>query len=361
MSEAETITVEQAPRRGRGGIIQAVTNLLRVNMGLQPGERLLVVTDVPRRQDWQGEVQAKLAGMVERALLARHVADVAAAQFPDCAVQLLPFPATGEHGTEPDPEVAVAMRQADVVVALTTYSLSHTNARGDATKAGVRVASMPGFEARMLKAGGPMAADYEQIAADCRAFSELTTAAGDVVVRTPYGTDLRFSVAGRPGQIDDGNYSGSGPQRWGNLPAGEVYTIPLEGTAEGQLVVPAGWYPGLNQDMHLRFEAGVVVELVGGGRVGDRFRRLLDLGSDDPVCQARRNLAELGIGTNPNARRPDNVLEAEKIKGTVHLAIGDNLHMGGRVEADLHDDFVQPQPDLVLDGRTVIAGGEWRT
>ncbi len=360
MSEAETITVEPTPQ-GRGdGIVQAVTNLLRVNMGLQAGEQLLVVTDVPRRQDWQGDAPAKLAGMVERALLARYVADIAAAQFPGCAVQLLPFPATGEHGTDPDLEVAIAMRQADVVLALTTYSLSHTNARSGATEASVRVASMPGFEARMLTAGGPMAADYQQIAVDCRVFSGLMTAADKVVVRTPYGTDLRFSVAGRPGQIDDGNYSGSGPQRWGNLPAGEVYTIPLEGTAEGQLVVLAGWYPGLDQELHLRFEAGVVVELVGGGQVGDRFRRLLDLGRDDPVCRARRNLAELGIGTNPNARRPDNVLEAEKIKGTVHLAIGDNLHMGGQVEADLHDDFVQPQPDLVLDGRTIIAGGEWR-
>jgi leucyl aminopeptidase (aminopeptidase T) len=87
---------------------------------------------------------------------------------------------------------------------------------------------------------------------------------------------------------------------------------------------------------------------------------LLKLEDDDPLYQARRNLAELGIGTNPNARKPDNVLEAEKIKGTVHIAIGDNIHMGGRVEADLHDDFVQPRPDMYLDGRPVIVEGEWK-
>jgi aminopeptidase len=361
MSEPRTNSAKQGQTASESsGIVRAVTDLLRVNMGLRAGERLLVVTDMPRRQDWQGEAPAKLTGMVDRVLLARQVVDIAAAQFPGCAVQFLPFPATGEHGTDPDLEVAAAMRQADVVVALTTYSLSHTNARADATQAGVRVASMPGFEVRMLAPGGPMAADYQQIAADCRTLAALVTAAEQVVVRTPYGTDLRFSIAGRPGQIDDGNYSGSGPQPWGNLPAGEVYTVPLEGTAEGQIVVPAGWYPGLNQDMRLRFEAGLVVELAGGGREGDHFRRLLNLGSGDSPSRARRNLAELGIGTNPNARRPDNVLEAEKIKGTVHLAIGDNLHMGGLVEADLHDDFVQPQPDLVLDGRTVIAGREWQ-
>ena len=159
--------------------------------------------------------------------------------------------------------------------------------------------------------------------------------------------------------MDDGLY-GTKPGIWGNLPAGEAFAVPLEGTGEGQLVAAAGWFPNLSEDMIFRLEKGEVVEIQGGGTVGDKFRRLLDLGSEDPICVARRNLAELGIGTNPNARKPDNVLEAEKIKGTVHIAIGDNIHMGGHVEADLHEDFVQPEADLILDGKPVIAGGEWR-
>jgi leucyl aminopeptidase (aminopeptidase T) len=134
----------------------------------------------------------------------------------------------------------------------------------------------------------------------------------------------------------------------------------LEGSAEGILVAPAGWYPFLEEDMVFHLEQGEVVELTGGGTVGDRFRELLRLEEDDPICRARRNLAELGIGTNPNAHKPDNVLEAEKIKGTVHIAIGDNIHMGGTIEADLHDDFVQPQPDLILDGEPIILKGEWQ-
>ncbi len=44
----------------------------------------------------------------------------------------------------------------------------------------------------------------------------------------------------------------------------------------------------------------------------------------------------------------------------MHIAIGDNIHMGGKVEADLHDDFVQPQADLVLDGKPVILSGVWK-
>ena len=340
-------------------ITQGVMDMLRVNMGLKSGETLLVVTDTPRTEDWLDENLPKLRAMSERAVLARLVAEVGAEGFPECSVAYWPFPATGGHGAEPDEDTAARMRAADVVVAITSYSLSHTNARTGATQAGARVASMPEFEAHMFEPGGPMAADYRQIATDCQVFADLLTAAKEVVVRAPHGTDLRFSVEGRPGKVDAGLY-GTGPGTWGNLPAGETYAIPLEGTAEGTLVAPAGWYPYLTEDMIFRIEKGVVVELVGGGAVGDKFRGLLKLGEDDATYQARRNLAELGIGTNPNARKPDNVLEAEKIKGTVHVAIGDNIHMGGTVEADLHDDFVQPQADLYLDGEPVILGGEWK-
>ena len=68
---------------------------------------------------------------------------------------------------------------------------------------------------------------------------------------------------------------------------------------------------------------------------------------------------ELGIGTNPEARRTDITVEAEKIKGTVHLAIGDNSHMGGVVVADYHQDFVLPRPDVWFDDVLVIAAGRW--
>jgi leucyl aminopeptidase (aminopeptidase T) len=340
-------------------ITQGVMDMLRVNMGLKSGEALLVVTDAPRTVDWKNEIQAKLKTMAERAFLARLVAEIGAEGFPECSVVYWPFLATGRHGAEPDGDTAARMQEADVVVAITTYSLSHTNARTGAIEAGGRVASMPEFEARMLEPGGPMAADYLQIAADCQVFADLLTAAREVVVRAPHGTDLRFSVEGRPGQVDTGLY-GAEPGMWGNLPAGETYAIPLEGTAEGTLVAPAGWYPYLEEDMVFCLEKGEVVELTGGGAIGDRFRGLLKLGEDDPIYRVRRNLAELGIGTNPNARKPDNVLEAEKIKGTVHIAIGDNIHMGGTVEADLHDDFVQPQADLILDGEPIILNGEWQ-
>jgi len=105
------------------------------------------------------------------------------------------------------------------------------------------------------------------------------------------------------------------------------------------------------------FKDGLVIEVVGGGKVGDEFREMLSCRKSEEPYLSRRNCAEQGIGMNPNARRPDNVLEAEKIRETVHIAIGDSSHMGGRVTADLHQDFVIPKPTLKFDGKIIINDG----
>ncbi len=339
-------------------IEDGVLSMLRVNMGLKEGERLLVVADPPTLEHWADKDLLVLQDQMERSALARMVADIARESFLQSMVDFYPYPSAGQHGSEPGEAVAEKMSQADVLIAIVNYSLSHTAGRARATEAGARIASMPGFEARMFHPGGPMSVDYQQVAEDTEKLAQLVTEAERATVRSPGGTDISFSVAGREGGVDTGLCTERAA--WSNLPAGEAYAAPLEGTAEGVIVAQAGWYPHLAEDMSFHFEKGLVVSLEGGGKVGDEFRKLLQLGSEEQVHLARRNLAELGIGTNPNAKQPDNVLEAEKIKGTVHLAIGDSSHMGGRVVADLHEDFVIPQPDLLLDGRLVIEGGEWR-
>ena len=340
----------------KGQITKAVFDMLTTNLDLKEGEKLLVVSDVPTVEHWRDKDQAALADVLERAMLAKAVSEIALEHHPGCAVEFHTYPAVGSHGAEPPQAVAAKMRQVDVIVAITSYSLSHTAAREEATEAGVRVASMPGFVARMFAPGGPMVVDYQQVAAEGRAIADRLTAAQEAVVRTPEGTDMRFSLAGRQGRNDHGLYAEKGS--WGNLPAGEAYIAPLEGTAQGQLVVPAGWYPELREDLTLHFRDGLVYALEGGGAVGENFLELLKPGDDREPYRSRRNLAELGIGSNPNASDPDNVLEAEKIRGTVHLAIGDNAHMGGTVTADLHEDFVLPHPDLYLDGEIVMRGGQ---
>ena len=339
----------------REKVEQGVINMLKVNMGFKSGEKLLVVTDVPTTEEWVKKGSKELAEIVERSLLAKMVSEIAGEKFPECNVQFYAYPSVGRHGSEPGKEVEQKMKGADVAIAITSYSLSHTEARENATKSGTRIASMPMFLPEMFYPGGPMATDFTKVHEECQRIAKLVDQAREVTVTSPGGTNLKFSLEGRRGLIDDGIFTGKGA--FGNLPSGEVFSVPLEGTTNGNLVVEKGWYTNLVEDMTFIFKDGMVIEVIGGGKVGVEFREMLACGKSEEPYSSRRNCAELGIGMNPNARRPDNVLEAEKIRETIHIAIGDSSHMGGKVTADLHQDFVIPKPTLKFDGKTVLKNG----
>ena len=342
----------------KNNIKQAVINMFKINMGLKPGEKVLVVTDYPEKDHWSTYDVSLLEDIVNRSLLARVVYDIAYEEFKDNEVKFLTYPLTGRHGAEPPSCVGDEMAKYNVVIAITSFSLSHTNAREKATQAGARIASMPGFTVDMFLPEGPMSVDYTWVSSFSKKIAEYLKGAKHIRVITESGTDIEFSVEGREWGIDDGIYDK--PGAWGNLPAGEVYIAPVEGTAYGRIVVEKGWYPRLEEDMVLHVRDGLVVEVEGGGNIGDYFREVLGLKPriDDELHRARRNIAEFGIGTNPKAKRPDNVLEAEKIFGTIHIAIGDNIHLGGRVEADLHEDFIIPKPTVYVDGKLFMDKGK---
>ncbi len=329
-------------------IRESVLRMMEVNLGAGPREKVLVLTDYPDQDQWCNLDYYTLKDMAERSLLAKAVHEIISERY---KANFLAYPATGRHGAEPPDYVGKAMLDFDVVVAITTYSISHTEAREKATSKGVRVASMPTFTADMFMPGGPMDVDYRKVAELCeRLAKELT--GSKVIVESENGTRLTLSIEGRVWNLDTGLLTS--PGSFGNLPAGEVFIAPVEGTAEGRVVVQRGWFPNLKEDMVLEVEKGLVVDVKGGGDVGDKFRELLAIGREPSEVELhRRNVAELGVGTNPNAKRPDNVLEAEKILGTVHVAIGDNSHFGGRVSADMHVDFVIPKPTLKVDEKVI--------
>lgn len=341
----------------REAIVPGVDAMLRVNMGAREGEQLLVVTDVPTPEQWEGLPPGAVEVMLRRAYLARLVSEIAAQSNPACKVGFVTYPSRGRSAVEPPQDVARAMREADVVMVITSFSLSHTDAREEACRHGARVASMPRFLPEMLYPDGPMASDYASIEAATRRIAGLITRARRVRITNPAGTEVEFSVEGRDGRTDSGIYTSPGD--WGNLPAGEAYCAPLEGTGFGRLVVEPGWHPGLTEPLTIRLESGEAAAVEGGGEAGAEIARILDLPGRGGAAQPRRMLAELGVGTNPNARRTDITVEAEKIKGTVHLAVGDSSHMGGTVVADYHQDFVLPRPDVWFDGLQVMAGGDW--
>ena len=84
---------------------------------------------------------------------------------------------------------------------------------------------------------------------------------------------------------------------------------------------------------------------------------ILKTGTEEEPFKSRRNIAEFGIGTNPNARRIDSTLEAEKILGTIHIGYGNNFFMGGKVNADFHSDFIVSAPTVWFDDELFMNEG----
>jgi leucyl aminopeptidase (aminopeptidase T) len=130
-------------------------------------------------------------------------------------------------GAEPPASVAAAIAAADVVLAPTVKSLSHTAARRAATEKGVRIATLPGATEEML--ARTMSADMEGLHRKGVAIAERLTAGTEARITDANGTDLRLGLGERAGIPDDGDLSARGA--FGNLPCGEGFIAPIEGTA----------------------------------------------------------------------------------------------------------------------------------
>jgi leucyl aminopeptidase (aminopeptidase T) len=253
------------------------------------------------------------------------------------------------HAAEPPRPVAAAMAAADVVLAPTIQSLSHTAARKAASDAGVRIATLPGVTEEML--ARLMNGDLDEMRRRGWAIVNTMNRGSRARITDANGSDLSFSIEGREGIVDAGELSGKGA--FGNLPCGEGFIAPVEGTAEGTLVVDGSIAAiGLVESpVQLTIEGGHLI-----GATGNEGARLMELLT--PHGPDGTNVAELGIGTNEEAILTGNILEDEKIFGTAHVAFGASAGIGGTVQVPVHLDVVVKEPIVEIDGEAVLGGGE---
>jgi leucyl aminopeptidase (aminopeptidase T) len=308
---------------------KAVRTVVRQCMGISPGEDVLVVCNpiteeigALMRIEAQGDgADATLAVMSER----------------------------DSHAAEPPHAVAAAMAAADVVLAPTIQSLSHTAARKAASEAGVRIGTLPGVTEEMLMR--LMTADLEEIRRRGWAVVTALNSGSEVRITCRLGTDFRLGIEGRLGIVDAGELSSRGA--FGNLPCGEGFIAPVEGTGEGTLVVD-GSIAGvglLETPTALTVRDGHLIDTDGSG--GAALMQLLGVHGEDGT-----NVAELGIGTNEEALLTGNILEDEKILGSAHVAFGASAAIGGTVQVPVHLDCVTLEPTVEIDGEPIVGGGE---
>lgn len=332
-------TAARVPTRARrvAGRPSATDKQLRLSahiawqtcMAVKPGESVLILTDQPERRIALALFNAARE-MGNETILA----------------EILPRTSNGE---EPPLAVARLMGECAVVIAATSKSLTHTAARREACARGARVGTMPGITEDMMVRC--LSADYAAIAQRSELLAKELGKGDELHITSPGGTDLTLYRGDRHAKASTGLLPNPGD--FGNLPSGETYFAPIEGRSQGVIVFD-GSVAGigkLREPIQILVRDGYAIEITGGEQAAE-LNALLNKHS-----QAARNIAEFGIGTNDQAKITGLILEDEKVMGTVHIALGDNMSMGGTVAVQSHLDGLILKPTLRLDGRLIMDKG----
>ena len=356
-------------------LVNAIKNLYHINLGVRKGERVLVFSDCIKESE-----KISMRERKRREELLQTAKKTFEAGSEITSTTFISYDATLSHGAEP-PEfiweeafgkkIYAELRDSglllkfinkreeekdlkeaeeliienkndavDVVIAMANFSVSHTKFRDFLTGlTGARFASLPLFDPSMFLTS--MDVDWEIVAKRTKLIAYKLTQAHKAMITSPNGTNITLGLKGRDGFSDTGILKNNGD--FGNLPAGEAFIAPVEDTADGMLVIE--WAPTEKLSSPIVFEIknGKIFLVRGVSEYALSLRNKLD---ENPL---NKTIAELGIGTNYMASRIDNILEAEKISGTIHIAFGDNKSFGGKVRTSFHQDFIVLEPTLTLE------------
>ncbi len=304
---------------------------IRHCMGTQPGEKVLVVTDELKRKIGYNLYTNALSLGYESVFVEMKSREM--------------------HGEEPPKSIAELMKMFDVVLCPTAKSLTHTEARRNASSVGARVATFPGITEEIMIRG--LNADYKKISELTIKLAEMLDDVQEIRVTTPLGTDIIMKIKGRRGFASKGLFHKKGES--GNLPTGEAFIAPLEGTSNGVFIVDGSMAGiGMVKGKGIRIEVkDGFAENISGGIQAGKLKSILD-----KYGLLSRNIAEFGIGTNYKAKLSGNLLEDEKVMGTIHIALGDNKSMDGTVHVPIHLDGLVKNPTVFFDGKLIMKNGK---
>ncbi|MAY13190.1 MAG: leucyl aminopeptidase [Euryarchaeota archaeon] len=273
-------------------------------------------------------------------------------------VLLIVMPKGRHHGEEPPAPVANLMKQQQIVIAPTRYSLTHTRAIRSAIREGARVATMPGMSNEMFVNGG-MTANFNEIKKNISNLSGVLRRKRLIHVKDKKGTDVEFEINWREWKLDDNGICNR-PRMITNLPAGKAFIMPREGTMNGTIVIDGTWESTLLEEpLELTVENGIVIDIKGDSTAA-QIRQQFGEAATRLRSKDRElvwTVAEFGFGMNPEARLTGHVLEDEKRQGTCYFSIGDNSSLGGNAIVGIHIPGVLSKPSVWLDDMQILDNG----
>lgn len=202
--------------------------------------------------------------------------------------------------------------------------------------------------------------DYTQLQARGEQVKAAVAGGNEMHITNPNGTDLKLQVKGRQVLVSDGLISpadekAGGPALAAYLPAGEVYTTPVPGTAQGKVVHTRSYFRGKPIDnLTLTIDGGKVTAMSGSGAGYADFKAEYDATTD-----ARKDLfAFVDLGINPNVSLPANSSVGTWVPaGAVTVGTGSNTWAGGDNSVPYGIVAFLPGSTVTLDGKTIIDKG----
>ncbi len=202
--------------------------------------------------------------------------------------------------------------------------------------------------------------DYAELQTRGEQVKAALSAGNEMHITNPNGTDLKLRVQGRPVLVSDGIISPAdmklgGASMAAYLPAGEVYTTPVAGTAEGKVVHSRDFYRGKQIDnLTMTFAGGKMTEMTGTGPGFADFKAEYDAVSDP-----RKDLfGYVDLGINPNVKlAADSKVGNWVPAGTVTVGTGTNTWAGGDNSVPYGATIYLPGSTVMLDGKAIVENG----
>lgn len=312
-----------------------------LNYVLEPkrGEDVLILTDRLKKptKDWWG--RRRMVGQWKTVLgeIGRETGfGVRLVEYRATYQNNKALPKTGLMGGR---RVGLREQLAKAKIYIAMNSFSATKPASDIVREngnGARFLSM----ARVTPAmDGAMLADYEKIGRNAETLAKRLEGAVGAEVTFSTGHRLYVDLRARPVRVDDGKCRT--PGKGINFPSGEVLKVPYENAGDDALgrSLTEGELPVYDRKTGrtavLTIRENQIVKMDGPAKRIEKLARLSRAANG-------RNMAELGFGLNPDARCEEEVpvIELEKSDKGCHFGFGASIHLGGKVEADIHQDFV---------------------
>ena len=322
---------------------------------VEPGARVLVVTDTAHDpRVWQAVMT----------ILADLGTDATLAMFE-------PRPA---DYYDPPAAVADAMQRSDVNVLLATTGMLHCPANFQAMGAGIAAICMDGGMTLEMFQSGAVTEDVRAMAVMKHyvARDVFGVGARECRVTSRHGTDFTYRVDGRifvpplPGPDFDSyrvvDFARDEGRTGGGLyfylfPTGELNVPPVEGSANGRLVIDLTMHQlgRLRSPIALEVRDGRITSIEGGADAR-RLRDYLETYGDENAYMCP---AEASVGVNRRALVRGVQREDKNIFGSMHFGLGTNVDVGGSIRSSIHMDGVILEPTLFVDGELRIEGGRF--